>query len=425
MKVIISHPTSNQNNRSILTGLLEKEMLAEYHTSVASFPGSILYQVGDIAAFSDIRRRSFGPELKSFTHSSPLHEIGRIMSGKFGFSRLTQHEYGAFCLDVVYKQLDKKVSRRLNKCKGRGIDAVYAYEDGALHSFKAAKELGITCIYELPIAYWETGRKLLNEEAERLPNWAITLGGGIQDSAAKLERKTKELELADVVIGPGEFVMNSLPDWAKSKKLIVSPFGSPIPEKDQINNKRNAEKPLRILFVGAMGQRKGLGDLFSAMKMLKNENVELVVLGSLLAPMEFYKNEFSDFIYEPCRSHEDVLKLMQTCDIFCLPSIVEGRALVMQEAMSQGLPLIITPNTGGEDLINENETGFLIPIRSPKAIAEKIMWYVNNRSCVEEMGYKARCWAANYTWKKYSQRIILEIIGYQENAEKGYLKKIK
>lgn len=381
--------------------------------------------MGGIGALSDIRRRSFQPELKSFTHSAPIHEIGRILSNKLGFSKFTRHEIGAFCLDTVYQQLDKKVSRRLKKSKGSGIDAIYAYEDGALHSFTVAKELGITCIYDLPIAYWETGRKLLQEEAERLPNWAVTLGGGIKDSAAKLERKRKELELADVVIGPGEFVMNSLPDWARSKKLIVSPFGSPQTKKDLVFKKRNFEKPLRILFVGSMGQRKGLGDLFSAVKILKNENVELVVLGSLLAPMEFYKKEFSNFIYEPCRSHEDVLKLMQTCDIFCLPSIVEGRALVMQEAMSQGLPLIITPNTGGEDLINENETGFLIPIRSPQAIAEKIMWCVNNRTSVEEMGHQARCWTEKYTWEKYSEKIVMEIMAYLENSGKGILQKIE
>nr|WP_285897205.1 glycosyltransferase family 4 protein [Antarcticibacterium sp. W02-3] len=219
--------------------------------------------------------------------------------------------------------------------------------------------------------------------------------------------------------------MNSLPAWAKTKKLIVSPFGSPEPPNIRVFGNKNFEKPLRILFVGSMGQRKGLGDLFTAMKMLKNENVELVVLGSLLAPMEFYKSELPNFIYEPCRPHSEVLKLMQTCDIFCLPSIVEGRALVMQEAMSQGLPLIITPNTGGEDLIIENETGFLIPIRRPEAIAEKIMWFVNNRSSAEEMGYKARCWAENYTWKKYSEKIVKEILVYLGAVENNYMQERK
>lgn len=421
MNLIISHPTSNQNNRSVLLGLRDKNFLAEYHTAIASFPGSLLYQIGGIEALSDIRRRSFPIELKNFTHTSPFHEVGRLMSHKLGISQLTRHERGTFCLDAVYKQLDKKVSRRLMKSQGRGINAIYAYEDGAFHSFKAAKKLGIKCIYELPIAYWKTGNKLLQEEANRMPNWAITLGGGIKDSAAKLERKSKELELADMVIGPGKFVIDSLPYWAKSKKLIVSPFGSPEPKKNKICEKKNLTKPLRILFVGSMGQRKGLGDLFSAMKILKNENIQLIVLGSLLAPMEFYKNEYFNFVYESCRSHERVLKLMQSCDVLCLPSIVEGRALVMQEAMSQGLPLIITPNTGGEDLIHKDETGFLIPIRSPEAIAEKIMWYADNRSCVEEMGNQARKWAENYTWGRYREKIVEEIKAYLENAEQSRL----
>jgi glycosyltransferase involved in cell wall biosynthesis len=101
---------------------------------------------------------------------------------------------------------------------------------------------------------------------------------------------------------------------------------------------------------------------------------------------------------------------MQTCDVFCLPSIVEGRALVMQEAMSQGLPLIITPNTGGEDLIKpDGSTGFLVPIRSPEMIAEKLSWLLDNRPATMEMGKKAKQYATEYTWKKYGDRIISEI----------------
>ena len=246
------------------------------------------------------------------------------------------------------------------------------------------------------------------EEAIRMPNWAITLGGGIKDSAKKLERKSEELKLADIVIGPGAFVLNSLPEWAKNKKLIQSPFGSPkfiAPISNVQINDKEISKPLRILFVGSMGQRKGLGDLFEAMKIINNSNIELIVLGSLLAPLDFYKNEFPNFKYEAGRSHSEVLLLMQSCDIFCLPSIVEGRALVIQEAMSQGLPIIITPNTGGEDLVIENETGFLVPIRSPEAIAEKINWFFENKSQIAKMGEKAKNHAAKYTWEKYADTI--------------------
>ena len=47
--------------------------------------------------------------------------------------------------------------------------------------------------------------------------------------------------------------------------------------------------------------------------------------------------------------------------------------------MSQGLPLVITPNTGGDDLVIEGRTGFLVPIRSPEKIAEKLAWFNQHR----------------------------------------------
>jgi glycosyltransferase involved in cell wall biosynthesis len=190
---------------------------------------------------------------------------------------------------------------------------------------------------------------------------------------------------------------------------IVSPFGSPT-STVRVEKKTNKTDALRVLFVGSMGQRKGLGDLFEAMHLLNSKNIELIVLGSLLAPMEFYINEYAAFIYEQGRPHDKVLELMRTCDVFCLPSIVEGRALVMQEAMSQGLPIIITPNTGGEDLVMEGETGFLVPIRSPQAIAEKIRWFDEHRDAIPEMGEKARLHAANYTWEQYGKTIVEGIL---------------
>ena len=83
-------------------------------------------------------------------------------------------------------------------------------------------------------------------------------------------------------------------------------------------------------------------------------------MGSPVAEMYFYRRKCSSFRYEPPRPHDEVLALMRSCDVFCLPSIVEGRALVQQEAMSCGLPLIVTPNPPGQTIwIEEGRTGFL------------------------------------------------------------------
>jgi glycosyltransferase involved in cell wall biosynthesis len=97
--------------------------------------------------------------------------------------------------------------------------------------------------------------------------------------------------------------------------------------------------------------------------------------------------------------------LMQSCDVFVLPSIVEGRALVQQEAMACGLPLIATRNAGADDLIEEGATGFLVPIRSPEAIAEKINWCAVNRALMSGMGIAARERAGELTWRAYGETI--------------------
>ncbi len=73
--------------------------------------------------------------------------------------------------------------------------------------------------------------------------------------------------------------------------------------------------------------------------------------------------------------------------------------------MSQGLPLIITTNTGGEDLIIEGKTGFLVPIRSAEAIAEKLIWFLENRIDIKDMSLLAQQHAAQYTWGKYGNTI--------------------
>jgi glycosyltransferase involved in cell wall biosynthesis len=96
---------------------------------------------------------------------------------------------------------------------------------------------------------------------------------------------------------------------------------------------------------------------------------------------------------------------METCDLLVLPSIVEGRALVQQEAMSRGLPLVATRNAGGEDLIDEGKTGFMVPIRAPEAIAAKIGQLADDRALREAMGEQARRKAAEYAWENYAAGI--------------------
>jgi len=368
--VVLVHPFGNANVRAVLQGLEAAGLLARFVTTV----GWSNYSYPELSDQIRGRLRRNYPLPAERIDIHPFRESVRLAASALKLSRITEHEVGWASIDKVWQGVDRKAARCLRKrAYGTNVRAVYAYEDCAANVFETAAELGLRRIYDLPIAYWETSRTLLREEASRYPDWEPTLGA-TRDSEEKLARKTRELELAELVLCPSEFVRESLPPGKKaSTRCIVAPFGTPDVQIDESLNQRSVDQPLRILFAGSLSQRKGLADLFQATKLLNSKAIELVVMGSPLRSLDWYR-QFADFTYERPRPHAEVLRLMQTCDVLVLPSIVEGRALVQQEAMACRLPVIATKNAGADDLIVNGETGFLVPIRSPGAIAERIDW---------------------------------------------------
>jgi glycosyltransferase involved in cell wall biosynthesis len=400
--ILLSHATGNEFVRGALEAFDRVGMLGEFWTTLSWNSKSPVNRLLPRGLREIVERRAFTEAIRSRTRTVPFLETVRLLTGAIGIP--SKHETGAVSVDSVLRELDRRVSERLQKIDN--VDSVYAYEDGALETFRAARERGFKRVYDLPIAYWQTSQRLLREEAERYPDWEPTLGA-TRDSGEKLSRKTEELELAQLVVCPSAFVLESLPAETRAKKrCVVAPFGSPDVDLTKASPKKSPR--LRLLFAGAMTQRKGLADLFAAMKLVDSKQIELVIMGSLLRPLNWYR-ERCDFLYEPPRPHGEVLRLMQSCDVFVLPSIVEGRALVQQEAMACGLPVIATKNAGADDVIADGESGFLVPIRSPQAIAEKINWCAANRSLLAGMRIAARKRAGEFTWRNYGETIVAAV----------------
>jgi glycosyltransferase involved in cell wall biosynthesis len=407
--ILLAHPFGNANVRAVLSALDQAGLLAKFVTALGWSNASPLVDLLPPNIRSQAARRGY--ELSHYKIKVfPAREIVRLLAQKMRQQWLVEHERGWASIDRVWLELDKFAANSLRESHARErIRAVYAYEDCAERLFETAQEIGARRIYDLPIAYWQTAQGLLHEEAQRYPEWEPTLGG-TRDSEAKLARKTRELDLAELIICPSAFVLDSLPETTRAAKpCVVAPFGSPSLDQLEPVERRPGNGPLRVLFAGALTQRKGLADLFAAMKLIDSKEIELVVMGSLLRPLAWYSEQFPRFIYEPPRPHRDVLRLMRTCDVLVLPSIVEGRALVQQEAMACGLPLIVTRNAGGDDLITEGETGFLVPIRAPGAIAEKISWCATNRASISGMAIAVQRRAGELTWRNYGEKVLAAI----------------
>lgn len=408
--LLLTHPTGNANVRALLEGAVRARCLGGFATALGFAGGSDRFGALPRSVSAELHRRCYDLPAELML-TRPRREALRLLSRKLRLDAFTRRETGWASVDAVYRDLDLHVANRLEPWqRRRQLTAVYAYEDGALATLRAARRLGLTAAYDLPIAYWQTGHRLLAEEAHRWPEWEPTLVA-TGDSARKLERKTAELEAAEVVVCPSAFVLDSIPEaLRRGRRCVVAEFGSPPPLPAPVAERAAPHKRrLRFLFAGAMGQRKGLADVFAAFNLLRRSDIELVIMGSLLMPLEFYRRHGGDFTYEPTRPHAAVLRLMDSCDVLLLPSIVEGRALVQQEAMSRGLPIVVTRNAGGEDLVQDGRTGFLVPMRAPVALAERISWLADHREALPAMSQQAREMAARFTWAAYADKVLAAV----------------
>jgi glycosyltransferase involved in cell wall biosynthesis len=91
-------------------------------------------------------------------------------------------------------------------------------------------------------------------------------------------------------------------------------------------------------------------------------------------------------------------------DAFVLPSIVEGSAKTTYEAMSAELPVITTLNAGS--VVRDGVDGFIVPVRDPDAIREKLLFLFENREHAKDMGISGRSRVGDFSWEIYENRLI-------------------
>ncbi len=403
--ILLSHPTANQNVRQTALALAEVGWLAEFWTCVNWREGTLLDRSLGVVAprvQTELRRRSFPPALAPYLRTNPAREWVRQLAGQLGWSRLCQEEAAPFSVDAVYLSLDRRVARRLTRSSG--LTAVYAYDAGALETFREAKRRGLQCVYEHPIVYWRKVRELQREEAELRPEWASTLGA-LADSDEKLARKDEELALADLVITASSFSKESLAAAPSLRAPVrVIPYGTN-PAAGPHRLPDESRRRLRVLFVGSLTQAKGLGYLFDAAAPLAG-TVDLTLVGrrvSATAPTPVLLEKYR---WIPSLAHAELLAEMARHDVLVLPSLHEGFGLVLSEAMSQGLVVITTPHTAGPDLINDGVDGFIVPIRSAAAIEGKLALLAREPDRLHAMQTAAAHKAAALTWENYRQRIV-------------------
>jgi alpha-maltose-1-phosphate synthase len=394
-RVLIAHPTGNQNVRNALASLAEQGMLDEFWTTVAWNPHSLWNRLLPAGIRTQLARRAYEEAPRERLRCVPWREMVRLGAKPALLNRLLTSGERPFSIIGVYRHFDGKVARRIPSLRP---DAVYAYEGGALETFREARRLGIKTMYELTSSYWHWVRSLHTGEAERNPEFAGLLPN-LVDSREHLEWKDEELALADSVFVASEHVRRTLGNAASQEKIRVVHYGAPaIRRRERVGG--DPARPLRVLFVGGLVQHKGIGYLLDAIDRLGSE-VELTLVGTRFRAHTRVDAALRRWRWFETLPHSQVLNVMMDSDVLVLPSLGEGFGMVVTEALACGLPVIVTPNVGASDLVQDGREGFVVPVCSADAIADRLHTLHRDRELLAAMSRNAQATAAQGSWESY------------------------
>jgi len=403
MKVLISHLTGNPNSCAVVAACIEVNGLAAFHTSlvVPKWLRQMTLRLGYHSTL--LHRREFPDQFQPYLRTHPMREILRLICRESSLLRKIKIISGLRALDQVVRHFDAAVSREV--IQSQGLTAVYAYMDAAEQTFIAARLRGLRTIYELPTPYWRFTRDLVMQEVLLKTDWASTLPV-LDETSDAMQRRDRELQLADVVIVPSELVRDSLklaPSFRA--KVHVVPYGCPEPvPSSEIGGSKDSK--LRVLYVGSLNQGKGLAYLAEAMAGLEDV-AALTVIGSRTADVSCAA---LDAFLEAHRHlaqlpHSAVLAEMQRHDVLVLPTLYEGLALVLLEAMACGLTVITTPHSGLAGLIKDGREGFIIPIRNADAIHARLKQLAGDPGLLQTMRQAALAWSQEHSWEHFREQI--------------------
>ncbi len=405
MSILFGHPTGNPNAHHAALAHYEAGRLEAF--CVPWIPSqrtlSVLSHVPGLRAASErLSRRRFAPLLGAPTVQGRLGELRRLLSRASGA--------GADALS--YEANDWLMRTMACESRRARVTAVHAYEDCSLWQFQEAKRLGKACVYDMPIGYypaWEETQAML---VRRYRDW-LPSGDVSSSRHVRPEQKRKEMELADVVLAPSEFVKTTILRFGPPRQVAVAPYGIELEfwrrnvldrgpegaEQDCTRDSRRSDK-MKFIFAGQCTIRKGVPLLIEAWIRAQLSCAELRLVGKWGLSQRAKAMLPNSVSYVGPTSPDGLRQEFGAADVLLLPTFFEGRALVVGEALGAGLAVITTEASGMADVVDES-CGRLIPSGNLDALVEGLRWFATHRDKIEEMKVMASEKAKRWTWAYY------------------------
>lgn len=355
-----------------------------------------------------IARREPIPEQLIFSDalSEALHVIGE---------QLRQWETTQSVGDWADEQSLKWYGRRAQKAVRHAIRSgarLYHYRAGFGHaSVLFAKRHGLFTLCDHSLAHPATLEQLL-ADGGRWPAEASR-----SRPSARLWRDIQDdIEQADAVLVNSDFVKETFlrQGWKASRVHVIYSGIEDVALEgvSAVGLPRGEEAgALRVVFAAGFEHRKGAKVLATAMKLLDDPELdfELHLAGSIGrdSTEEWATLRRHDRVHHHgTLSRKELAVLLASADVFVLPSLAEGSARVVFEALAGGCYVITTPNSGS--IVEDRTHGRLIPAGEPEALAQAIGEAISlGRETLRQVGERnERVVREHYRQSQYGDKLV-------------------
>jgi glycosyltransferase involved in cell wall biosynthesis len=376
--------------------LASANMLAAFYTDVCGNVGmgAVANLVTPVsAAAARLARRRIPPPLRRYTRTFPfrtaLHLFRQRLAPPTAFARYRRH-------------LEWQLSMRSPQRSFADATHFYSMHGEFPRLIKAAKNNGLRIVSEVYIA--PSSDEILADERTRFPSWEPD-GCDWRTVRDALQWEDVLLNCSDVFICPSEYVVDDLTRHygIPRERTRMVPYGVSEQWLDLETDCRRG----RVLFVGTAGLRKGIQYLGMAAERVRSKaELEFRVVGDAVPAVKAQPAcRHLNFIGRVPR--DAIATEFAQADIFVLPTLAEGSAEVVYQALAAGLPVITTRAAGS--VVRDGREGRLVPERDPEALADAILELTEDRQLRQRMASAARARARDFTWSRYTDRLLAQL----------------
>lgn len=335
--------------------------------------------------FTAYPRIRVDPSLKAVTTALPIHGLLRYASRRIPDGLLRRELEWHFI-----EQYDLEVARRLPEA-----DVVVALSGRALHTLRRARELGAVAVCDRGSCHIVHQDQVLAEEHARwgVPYRCIDPRG--------IAKELDEYDTADLITVPSRYACATFIAYGvPAGKVAVVPYGVGL---DEFQPGPGSGGRFRVLFVGRISLQKGVPYLLEAVRpLMALPRFEVCLAGATEPDSSAWLRHFEGLRLLGHIPRRDLALLYASSSVLVLPSVQDGLALVIAQAMASGLPVIATPESGAEELLTDGVEGFVVPARSANAIRDRLLRLYEDNDLRLHMGAAARAKAeALGGWSQY------------------------